>query len=311
MINDPRFQSQGAHGAVEGARDAGVVSAMATPLEWGDELMGVLSFQSLSRHRWTASETALIENAAREVSVALHHARLYYEALDKAEQLRQLDESRSDFLSMVSHELRSPMTVVSGIAHIMRWKGEQLAPEARDELLNTLERESRRLARLVSEFLDLEAIDRGRIELLQDEVDMSELSMEAMVDAGFSARASLDVSPGDCVVKADRDRIKQVLLNLITNAAKFSAENQEIEVMVVPTDEAVLVKIKDHGPGISAEDMDRLFTRFSRLETTVKQTSGSGIGLFVSKTIVELHGGDIWVESEVGDGATFNFVLPR
>lgn len=307
---DPRFTESGAVG-VDSAGGAVIGASVGTPLEWGDELMGVVSFQKVTPHSWTSSEIALIENAAREVSVAIHHARLYYSALDKADKLRELDEMRSDFLAMVSHELRSPMTVISGIAHILRWKSDRLKPEAREELLNTLERESRRLARLVSEFLDLEAIERGKIELRSDDVDLAELAAEAMVDAGQSARATLEVNGEDCSVMADRDRVKQVLLNLLTNAAKFSHDGDPIDLSIEPAEDHVLIRVVDHGPGIRQEDMDRLFTPFSRLQTTVKQTSGSGVGLYVSKTIIEMHGGAIWVESQVGDGATFAFTLPR
>lgn len=306
---DPRLTATAV--AVESAGGAVIGGSLGTPLEWGDELMGVVSFQKVTPHSWTSSEIALIENAAREVSVAIHHARLYYSALDKANELRELDEMRSDFLAMVSHELRSPMTVISGIAYILRWKSDRLKPEAREELLNTLERESRRLARLVSEFLDLEAIERGKIELRSDDVDLAELVAEAIVDAGQSARATLEVNGEDCSVKADRDRVKQVLLNLLTNAAKFSPDGEPIDLSIEPAEDHVLIRIVDHGPGIRQEDMDRLFTPFSRLQTTVKQTSGSGVGLYVSKTIIELHGGAIWAESQVGDGATFAFTLPR
>lgn len=307
---DPRFTPD--HGPDFDSSGAAVVGgSLATPLEWGDELMGVVSFQTVAPRTWTSADITLIENAAREVSVALHHARLYYSALDTAEELREVDDMRSDFLSMVSHELRSPMTVVSGIAHILKWKDDRLTTEARDELLNTLERESRRLSRLVSEFLDLEAIERGKIDLRSEEVDLSDLVAEAMIDAGLSARATLEVTGTDCHVSADRDRVKQVLLNLLTNAAKFSADGEPIDLTVEPSDDHVLVRVVDHGPGIKQADMDRLFTRFSRLETTVNQSSGSGVGLYVSKTIIELHGGAIWVESKAGEGATFAFTLPR
>ncbi len=307
---DPRFTALSAED-VDSAGGAVIGGSLGTPLEWGDELMGVVSFHKVTPHSWTSSEIALIENAAREVSVAIHHARLYYSALDKADKLRELDEMRSDFIAMVSHELRSPMTVISGIAHILRWKSDRLKPEAREGLLNTLERESRRLARLVSEFLDLEAIERGKIELRSDDVDLAELVAEAMVDAGQSARATLEVNGEDCSVKADRDRVKQVLLNLLTNAAKFSPGGDPIDLSIEPAEDHVLIRVVDHGPGIRQEDMDRLFAPFSRLQTTVKQTSGSGVGLYVSKTIIELHGGAIWAESQVGDGATFAFTLPR
>lgn len=311
VSRDPRYQGPEMAEARAAMLRAGTRAALSTPLEWGAELIGIVTFHSLAPRRWTEADRALIEAAAREVSVALHHARLYYEALDQAEKLTQLDRLRSDFLSMVSHELRSPMTVVSGIAHILRWRGERLDADAREELLDTLERESRRLSRLVSEFLDMDAIERGHIELQRQEVDLADLAGEAMVDAGQALRTSVHVEGRDTTVVADRDRIKQVLLNLLGNAAKFSDDGAPIEVTVTAGEEHVVVDVRDRGPGIAPEDLGRLFERFSRLSTTVHRTPGSGIGLYVSKHIVDLHGGDISVESEPGHGATFSVRLPR
>jgi signal transduction histidine kinase len=308
---DPRYQGPEVAEGIEAMRRAGARAALSTPLAWGDELIGVMSFHSLVPRRWTDAERALIEAAAREVSVALHHARLYYEALDQAEKLTQLDRLRSDFLSMVSHELRSPMTVVSGIAHILKWRGDKLGADSRDELLDTLERESRRLTRLVSEFLDMDAIERGHIDLQRQDVDVADLAAEAMVDGGQAQRTALHVEGHDTIVVADRDRIKQVLLNLLGNAAKFSDDGAPIDVTIKCHDEHVVIDVRDRGPGIAPEDLDRLFERFTRLSTTVHRTAGSGIGLYVSKHIVDLHNGEITVTSEVGHGATFSVRLPR
>jgi len=311
VTTDPRYQGPEVAASRAAMLRAGVRGALSTPLEWGDELIGVMSFHSLVPRRWTDAERALVEAAAREVSVALHHARLYYEALDQAEKLTQVDRLRSDFLSMVSHELRSPMTVVSGIAHILRWRGDKLGADSRDELLDTLERESRRLTRLVSEFLDMDAIERGHINLQRQDVDVADLAAEAMVDAGQAERTALHVEGGDTMVVADRDRIKQVLLNLLGNAAKFSDDGTPIDLTIKCHDEHVVIDVSDRGPGIAAEDLDRLFERFTRLSTTVHRTPGSGIGLYVSKHIVDLHHGEITVTSEVGHGATFSVRLPR
>jgi signal transduction histidine kinase len=290
---------------------AGAHAALATPLLWGGKVMGVVTCHSLTPREWGDSDIALVEAAAREVSVALNHARLYEAAVDTADELRELDQLRSDFISMVSHELRSPMTVVGGIAHLLEWRRDKLSEEEMVELLQSLGREARRLTRLVSEFLDMEAIERGRFTLYREEFDVLELAVEAMVDAGYAQRTEVSSTAPEATVTADRDRIKQVLLNLLTNAAKFSPEDQNVIVEVEPGPAEVRVSVSDRGPGIAPEEHDLLFRRFSRISTTVGRAPGSGFGLYVSRTIVELHGGKMWVESKPGDGATFLFTLPR
>lgn len=307
---DPRFDrpTEQALAAIHKAETSAILS---TPLEWGGDLLGVITFHSRSAREWTHSDIRLIEIAAREVAAALDHARLYKTALETAERLREMDRSRTDFIAMVSHELRSPMTVVGGIAHLLSRRRGELGPRETDELVETLERESRRLTRLVSDFLDMEAIESGLISLRFDQIDLSELASEATIDSGSGDRTELEIAPGPTVVTADRDRIKQILLNLIGNAAKYSARDLPITVRVVPAEDSVIVSVQDRGPGIPEEERGLLFERFSRLTSTVSRAPGSGIGLFVSRTIVEMHGGAIWIESPPGSGATFSFELPR
>jgi signal transduction histidine kinase len=311
ISKDARLRAPGVPDTLDDLLEAGTGAVLSTPLDWGGELLGVVTFHTVRPRSWTESDIAFIEGAAREVSVAIHHARLYGEALDTAEKLQELNDLRSDFVSMVSHELRSPMTVVAGIAHLLQWRKDKLADADRDQLLDTLERESRRLTRMVSEFLDLEAIDRGRIKLQREMVDIVELAAEAMVDSGHAPRTDLITGLEEAKVGADRDRVKQVILNLLTNAAKFSEETAPIIVAVEPVGDEVKLSVKDRGAGIPADQMDKLFERFSRLTTTVGRAPGSGIGLYVSRMIVEMHGGRIWAESTPGAGATFSFTLPR
>jgi signal transduction histidine kinase len=285
---------------------------LGVPMIVRDEIVGALYLtKTPGTPPFTTSDEQASGALASMAAVALHHAALSARAMETAETLKQLDELRSDFVAMVSHELRSPMTVVAGIAHILQWRRDQLSRTETDELLNSLERESGRLARLVSEFLDMEAIDQGQITLRKTVVDLVDLSCEAMIDAGYAQRTEIVGPVGDSVVSLDRDRIKQVLLNLITNAAKFSADGSPILVGVEPDDQEVVVSVTDRGPGIQPDEMNLLFERFSRLSTTVRRTPGSGIGLYVSRMIIELHGGRIWAESKPGEGATFSFALPR
>jgi signal transduction histidine kinase len=307
---DPRFERPAAS-ALAAIHRAQTSAILSTPLEWGGKLLGVVTFHSLSSREWTQSDISLIEIAAREVTAALDHARLYEQAVETAERLREMDRLRKDFMAMVSHELRSPMTVVGGIAHILQWRRDELPAGQSEELFETMERESRRLTRLVTDFLDMDAIESGRIDLRLAEVDLLELAAEAMIDSGSGPRSDLQTEPGDTLVMADRDRIKQILLNLIGNAAKFSAGELPITIRVVPRHDSVIVSVHDEGPGVPEVEKNLLFERFSRLSSTAARASGSGVGLFVSKTIVEMHGGRIWVESGRGEGATFSFELPR
>ena len=291
--------------------ERGVRAVLSAPLVWGDELLGVVAYHARTPRNWTEAEIALIEAAAREVSIALNHARRFGEAVEAAEKLRKVDEMRSDFVAMVSHELRSPMTVVAGIADILKKRQAALTNQQRGELIDTLGREARRLTRLVSEVLDLEAIEQGVMELHLGEVDLAELAREAVTDAGAADRTDLSVERGNAVVEADPDRIKQVLLNLISNATKFSEPDDALKVTVSPQPDAVRISVQDSGPGISEADQMRLFQRFSRLETAGIRRPGSGLGLYLSRSIVEAHGGVIWVDSVVGSGSTFSFRIPR
>lgn len=310
IMEDDRLRAH--KGGRRGLIEEKTRAVLAAPLEWGDELLGVVAFHSKTPRKWSEADMALIEAAAREVSIALNHARRFTEAVQTAEKLRQVDQLRSDFVAMVSHELRSPMTVVAGIADILKRRGGALTALQVNELIDTLGREARRLTRLVSEVLDLEAIEQGKMELQIVEVDIAGLAREAVTDAGAADRTDLVVGRGDAVVMADADRMKQVLLNLISNAVKFTDDpSSPIRVKVTPETDAVLVSVKDQGPGISPEDQGRLFQRFTRLEGATRRKPGSGLGLYLSRSIVEEHGGDVWAESKVGKGSTFSFRIPR
>lgn len=310
IANDPKLEGPGIEGSAQDLLDMGVRSALSSPLEWGDHLLGVVSFHSTSPRAWSDEDIELIEGAAREVSVAIHHAQLYSQAVETAEELAKLDELRRDFVSMVSHELRSPMTVVAGIADVLRKRSAELSDPDREELIETLSRESRRLSRLVSDVLDLEVIDQGGLEVELREFDIAELAQESIRDAGQAERTRLQVEEGETTIRADRDRVKQVLLNLISNAAKYSPPTQTISVDVLPEEDTVLVSVTDRGPGMDEQQLARLFKRFSRVDTKSGQP-GSGLGLYLSKTMIEKHGGQIWVESTPGVGSTFSFRIPR
>jgi GAF domain-containing protein len=222
VATDARLSDPNVPGDAEALMSHDVRAVLATPLMWGETFLGVITFHSREPRRWSAADIELIEAAAQEVAAALHQAGLYDEALKAAEGLRELDRMRSEFVSVVSHELRSPMTVVAGIADILQKRHDDLPPDARLELLETLGREARRLTRLVSDVLDLESRDRTLDSLRLQPVDMAELARESVADAGHADRTKLVLEAGDATANVDRDRVKQVLLNLLCSRRSSS-----------------------------------------------------------------------------------------
>ena len=311
ITSDERLAEANVPGTPSDLSDVGTRASLAAPLEWGDELLGVVVFHCQQPREWSDSDIELIEGAADEVAIGLHHAYLYSRAVETADELARLDELRREFLSMVSHELRSPMTVVAGIADLLEKRADQLSEENQQDLIQTLGRESRRLTKLVSEVLDVESIDQGVVNLFPKVVDLATLARETVQDAGQVERTQVVIDDGDTNVIADHDRIKQVLINLVSNALKFSPETEPVVIKVVPAEGEVCVSVTDSGPGMTEEEIARLFQRFSRIARTGSSQPGSGLGLYVSKVLVEKHGGRIWVESKPEQGSTFSFVLPR
>ena len=309
--NDERLNDAEVPGSTHDLLAVGTRAALAAPLEWGDELLGVVVFHCAQPRRWSEADMELIEGAAGEVATALHHADLYTRAVETADELARLDELRRDFVAMVSHELRSPMTVVAGVSDLLQKRFDQMSAENRSDLIETLGRESRRLTKLVSEVLDAESIDQGLVSLIPSKVDVAELAQESIKDAGSADRMRVVLAETDTTVVADRDRVKQVMLNLLSNAIKFSPDGANVALEVVPEEDGVRVSVVDQGPGMTEEEVGRLFQRFTRIARTGGAKPGSGLGLYLSKGLVEKHGGRIWVETKPGAGSTFSFWLPR
>ncbi len=309
VTTDPRLDGESPDHAVALAV-AETRAALSTPLRAGNRILGVVALHSRRPRAWTAAEISMIEDVAGAVAVAAGHAQLYEDAVKTAERLRDLDALRSNFISMVSHELRSPMAVIAGIADMLERKGDSLEGAQRQRLVTTLGREARRLGRLVSEVLDLETMERGGIRLDKKECALGALVAEAAADAGIEERSIITMEPGNDVVSADRDKLKQVLLNLIGNAVKYSPTEAPVTVTMTPGRDEVSVRVGDAGPGIAADDLERVFEPFSRL-TAGGPERGWGLGLYLSRLIVEAHGGAIHAASDPGSGATFSFTVPR
>src|ERR671910_462657 len=231
--------------------------------------------------------------------------------------LRELDRLKDDFVSTVTHELRTPLTSMRAFAEILLDNPELPQPQ-RDRFLHIVVEEIERLTRLINQVLDLSKIESGRAEWDIAEVDLAEVveeSATATAQLLEDRKAKLQVSlPTELPsVPADRDRVKQVLLNLLSNAAKFcDDERGRVAVELAVEDGAVRVDVRDHGPGIDPEDQEVIFDRFRQGgQTMTERPPGTGLGLPISREIIRQLGGELWVESAPGEGSTFSFVLPR
>ncbi len=237
------------------------------------------------------------------------HLRSVYAELEEA------SRHKSEFLANMSHELRTPLNAVIGFSQVLR--DEMVGPvnEKQAEYLDDITSSGNHLLSLINDVLDLSKVEAGQVELelrpfsLQEALERGVVMMrERATEDGV--RVALDADPEVDVVDGDERRIKQVIFNLLSNAVKFTPSGGEVDVRATRVNGEVRVSVADTGPGIAPEDRERIFEEFQQTETGVGHREGTGLGLALSKRFVELHGGRIWLESEVGHGSTFTFALP-
>ena len=232
---------------------------------------------------------------------------------DIAEQKEQ-ERTQRDFVSMAAHELRSPLTAIKGFARTLLLKGEQLAPERRHSYLGMIDDQSNRLARLVEDLMQVARIDAGRVVIEPEELDVGVVVKELLEQFRGKWRdrqISIEATGGLPVATADPHRLEEILINLIDNAVKYSPAGSPIEVGLCVDDGELVVSVRDHGIGISTDEIPHLFKKFSRLSNgATADIPGTGLGLYIVKGFIEAHGGRVWVKSDPGHGTTFAFTLP-
>jgi signal transduction histidine kinase len=247
------------------------------------------------------------------------------ELKERYEQLKELDRMKSQFLSIASHELKTPITAMSGFLQVALRRvrrlgdGEAAAPVAEGlraitEQLEVVYRQTGKLARLVDELLDVSRIQTGRIEFRYADVDLSELANEVAtrMQLTTSTHAISVRRDSENVVTADRDHLEQVLNNLITNAIKYSPTGGTITIDVRPDGDGVRLSVRDQGIGIPEKELEAIFGLFYRSpDRAARDAAGMGLGLYISREIVVRHGGRIWAESGGVKGSTLNVVIPR
>jgi signal transduction histidine kinase len=212
-------------------------------------------------------------------------------------------------VSVVSHELRSPITSVAGAAQTLRRRWDTLSAHERDACFDVVDNESRRLVQLASDVLETSLIEAGTFTYSFAEVDIGTL-VHAAAEAARSGPAAVRVRVADGLpgVRADRGRLRQVITNLVDNAIRYEPVDGAVDVRAYPLDGRVCVDVTDHGPGIAGEDQERIFEKFGRAGGGTKH--GTGLGLFIARSIAEAHGGTLEVESAPERGSTFTLSLP-
>ena len=229
-------------------------------------------------------------------------------------ELRAADRSKHEFVSVVSHELRTPLTSIRGSLGLLAAGTLGPVPEQGQRMLEIAVSNTDRLMRLINDILDLERIQSGRIEIEPERVDAAELMLKAGREmSGMATREGvvLQITPPEAHVFADPDRVLQTLANLLSNAIKFSPRGATVSLAAEYRGDELLFSVQDHGRGIPAASVETIFERFQQVDSSdARQKGGTGLGLAICRSIVRQHGGEIWVESQLGKGSTFFFTLP-
>jgi signal transduction histidine kinase len=283
------------------------------PLTLGERALGTLTVARDDGPSFTSEEVEMLTLLASQVAAAVENIRAYEAERSAAEELRRLSSLRADFVSMVSHELRAPMASVIGCAQTLNRRWRELSQEQRESFLGLIESETSRLSDLVGDVLDTSRIEAGTFPYAFAAVDVEELVREtaAVVSLGQDeVKVTTRVAPTLPPVRGDRERLRQLLWNLLTNAVKYTVTGDEIEVAAANENGVVAVSVRDHGPGIPLESQLLIFEKFGRVSQDGGSQPGAGLGLFIARSIAEAHGGTLDVESEAGGGATFVLRLP-
>ncbi|MEZ5076184.1 MAG: HAMP domain-containing sensor histidine kinase [Solirubrobacterales bacterium] len=288
---------------------SGLIASMRRPLEQLVDAAGRLAAGDRSARVEVGglSETATLGAAFNEMADELEL---------EASRRDQLDRLKDDFVLTASHELRSPLTSVQGFAELLMLERDSLSPK-QVETVEIILDNCRHLVRLLNDLLDLARSDAGRLTIQPQPIDLTPLiddvvrTIRAQTDSA-GQRLTERIEPGLPRVQAEQARIRQILVNLLTNAHEYSPQGASIEVSAEAVGaDLVEVSVKDNGPGIPAEQLEHIFERFTRGDAGLTQrVGGTGLGLAISKSLVELHGGSIAADSEVGVGSTFSFRLP-
>ncbi|MFN2589560.1 MAG: sensor histidine kinase, partial [Actinomycetota bacterium] len=295
------------------AGDPEVRAEMAAPLRIGEEVIGVVDVQGRAAGTFDDVALGLLTRLADQISLLIHSSRLHAQQKETLERLRELDQMKSDFVAIASHELRTPLTAIHGYVTTLARRFEQLPSEEVRRFLDTISRQSDRMARLVDDLLLVSRIEAGTVRISVMPVRLGSVLEGTLESLGSEerSRVKVDVAEPPGPVHLDPDRLGQVLRNLIGNALKFSPPASPVFVRAAIEEEVLRMSVTDRGVGIPPEHLPHIFDRFHQAGAVLtRQAEGAGLGLYITKRLVEAMGGRIDVSSSPGLGSTFEIELP-
>jgi PAS domain S-box-containing protein len=303
ITRDPRYGQNSPHfGMPKGHLP--VVSYLAVPVvSRSGNVIGALFFGHPDPGIFTKDHETLVAAIAAQAAIGIDNARLY-------EEVKVLNEKKDEFIGLASHELKTPLTSIGGYLQILNKTSRD--EQSRKFVTRTLH-QVQKLTALVNDLLDVSKIEAGKLQLLKEEFDLRQIvdeSIELIQHTNDRYQITLETTVNSCMVSGDSQRIEQVLINLLTNAIKYSPGTDRVIVSLTCDQNNATVGVQDFGMGIPDSQKVQVFSRFYRVEETNPNISGLGIGLYISQEIISRHSGKIWVEGDVGKGSAFYFSLP-
>jgi signal transduction histidine kinase len=312
-VHDIRADSEYTLTAVK--EQQGARTILGVPLLREGVSIGVFVLIRHTVRPFTNKQIELVSTFADQAVIAIENVRLFDEIQDKSRQLEVASQHKSQFLANMSHELRTPLNAILGYTELMADGIYGELPEKTMGVLKRLESNGRHLLGLINDVLDLSKIEAGQLVLELTEYSLEDIAQTVRstlepLAADKKLTFKVDVSPKLPAGHGDGRRLTQVLINLVGNAIKFT-DTGEVVIKASATDGSFHLSVQDTGPGISAVDQAKLFQEFQQADNAItRKKGGTGLGLAISKRIVEMHGGRVWLESQVGRGSTFSFTIP-
>jgi len=294
---------------------AGYRALLAVPLVREDHLLGGLTVIRKVAGAFPPAVIELLRTFATQSALAIQNARLFLEIEHKSRQLEVASQHKSEFLANMSHELRTPLNAIIGFSEVLSERMFGELNEKQEEYLKDIYASGQHLLSLINDILDLSKIEAGKMDLEVSDFDLPAtidnalmLVRERAARRDIELQRAVDERLGQ--IQGDERKIRQVLLNLLSNAIKFTPQGGRIDVRAKRVNGFIEVSVSDTGVGIAPGDQDAVFEEFRQVGTAAKKVEGTGLGLALSRKFIELHGGKIWVRSEVGKGSTFTFTVP-
>jgi signal transduction histidine kinase len=309
VLADPEY------GRLDIQRHGGFRTTMGVPMLLDGEVVGVLVVWRTQVDPFSERATELLTTFAAQAAIAIRSVDLVNALQARSAEVEVASRHKSEFLASMSHELRTPLNAVIGFSEVLLERMFGDLNDRQEEYLHDIWSSGKHLLELLNEILDLSKVEAGQMTLEPAEFSLQEalghgLALVRERAARHGIRLGMEVAPDVGPVRADELRIKQVIVNLLSNAVKFTPDGGRVEVRARTEGTEVLVTVADTGTGVAAEDRERIFESFQQGGRRASTTEGTGLGLTLSKRIVELHGGRIWVDSELGAGSTFGFAIP-